>query len=166
MPSLTALLHTFNDALTLGRALETLHPCDEILIVDHNSRDATRRVAREYGARIVEFRDSAHSLQSATSSWIFCLDPHESLTESLATSLYEWKSAANTANALNILLREETATGWIDLPAPQTRLVPKTWTHWQDCLPIGDPSHEILEGPVLKFLPDRNPAKSLAPPRL
>ena len=47
MPSITALLHTENDALRLGRALETLYTCDDILIVDYGSRDATVRVARE-----------------------------------------------------------------------------------------------------------------------
>jgi glycosyltransferase involved in cell wall biosynthesis len=53
MPPLTALLHTTNDALRLGRALETLLPCAELLIVDHHSTDATLRVARAYGARIL-----------------------------------------------------------------------------------------------------------------
>jgi glycosyltransferase involved in cell wall biosynthesis len=53
MPPITALLHTTNDALRLGRALETLLPCAEIIIVDHHSADATRRIARDYGARIV-----------------------------------------------------------------------------------------------------------------
>ena len=31
MPPITALLHTKNDSLGLGRALETLLPCSEIL---------------------------------------------------------------------------------------------------------------------------------------
>ena len=66
MTSITALLHTKNDALRLGRALETLYACDDILIVDHGSRDATVRVAREYGARVVDGR--ARSLASRLSS--------------------------------------------------------------------------------------------------
>ena len=37
MPPFTALLHTHNDALRLGRALETLFAGSEILIVDHHS---------------------------------------------------------------------------------------------------------------------------------
>ena len=53
MPRSRQLLHTENDALRLGRLLETLYPCDEILIVDHGSFDATSQVAREYGARII-----------------------------------------------------------------------------------------------------------------
>ena len=48
------MLHTENDALRLGRALETVYACDDILVVDHGSRDATVRVAREYGAHVVD----------------------------------------------------------------------------------------------------------------
>ena len=53
MPSITALLHTENDALRLGRCLETLYPCDYIHVVDHGSQDGTVPLAREYGARVI-----------------------------------------------------------------------------------------------------------------
>src|SRR5271166_4287809 len=81
MPPITALLHTSNDALRLGRALETLLPCAELLIVDHGSTDATLRVARAYGARLLGADGLAaakHYLERAASDWIFCLDPSES----------------------------------------------------------------------------------------
>ena len=52
MPKFTALLRTHNDALHLGRTLESLRPCDEVLIIDDCSEDDTTRVAREYGAVI------------------------------------------------------------------------------------------------------------------
>src|SRR5260370_34928973 len=100
MASITALLHTKNDALRLGRVLETLYACDDILIIDHGSRDATGRVAHEYGARAIaatagtsraEYLRSA-SLPSTNPTWILCLDPRESLTEKLAASLVQWMS--------------------------------------------------------------------------
>jgi glycosyltransferase involved in cell wall biosynthesis len=50
MPKLTALLHTHNDALRLGRALQSLRPCDQVLVIDENSEDDTEKVARDYGA--------------------------------------------------------------------------------------------------------------------
>src|SRR6266496_2661186 len=84
MPSITALIHTENDALRLGRALETMYACDDILLVDHGSRDATVRVAREYGAKVVEVRAGATQrdyVQFAKAGWILCIDPRESLTE-------------------------------------------------------------------------------------
>ena len=85
MTSITALLHTENDALRLGRALETLYACDDILVIDHSSRDATARVARAYGARVVRARPGASPgeyLQFMNSDplnprWILCLRSEE-----------------------------------------------------------------------------------------
>jgi len=46
MREITAVLHTQDDALRIGRCLETLYPCDGILIIDHGSKDGTLRVAQ------------------------------------------------------------------------------------------------------------------------
>ena len=153
MPTITALLHTENDALRLGRTLETLYPCDGILIVDHGSRDATVRLAREYGARVVEARGgaSAEPYLPPISGWILCLDPHESLTESLAATLYEWKSLPPAAAAFSVFLREESADGWIEIPTAQTRLIPADWTRWEGRLPVTDRFALALEGELLRF---------------
>jgi glycosyltransferase involved in cell wall biosynthesis len=155
MPPITALLHTRNDALRLGRCLETLHPCDEILIVDHHSGDGTARIAREYGARVIDDASGASpvpNLGGVDSAWLLCLDPRESLTESLATSLYEWKSlVAPAAPAFAVFLRQETPEGWIEMPEPQTRLVPPNWNRWNQTLPAHDASSLPLEGRLLRF---------------
>lgn len=171
MASITALLHTQNDALRLGRALETLYPCDAIVIVDHDSRDATVRIAREYGARVVaagrgaspaEYLDvatvnSTLSPQSASAAWILCLDPHESLTEKLAASLFEWKTESfhthvDELPVLSVFVREETAQGWMQVPTAQTRLVPQTWNAWDGRFPVHDASVLALEGELLRFV--------------
>ena len=155
MPLITALLYTENDGLRLGRALETLYPCDEILIVDHNSRDATIRIALEYGAHIVTAKPGVPPVAylANASGWFFCLSPRESLTEALAASLFEWKSAPAipSASAFSVLVREETNDGWIDLRTAQTRLVPITWNRWHQGFPIAEPAAAILEGELLRF---------------
>jgi glycosyltransferase involved in cell wall biosynthesis len=155
MPAITALLHTENDALRVGRALETLRACDEILVVDHGSRDATLHVAREYGARILKAGGSPTDyLQSARHDWILCLEPRESLTEALEASLYQWKLEApqREESAFSVFLREETPGEWLSLPYPQTRLVPRNWNHWNGHLPAGDSTALTLEGELLRFL--------------
>jgi len=154
MPAITALLHTENDALRLGRALETLYPCDDILIVDHGSRDGTVRLAREYGARVVDARTGSSPeryLATSSPAWILCLDPHESLTESLAATLYEWKSQAPAACAFSVFLREETAEGWIEIPTAQTRLISADWTRWEGRLPVTNRFALALQGELLRF---------------
>jgi glycosyltransferase involved in cell wall biosynthesis len=160
MASITALLHTENDALRLGRALETLYPCDDILIVDHGSRDATVRLAHEYGARVVAATlgfSSQDYLRFARGGWILFLDPCESLTEKLAASLFDWKSEMFDAkvpapSAFSVFLREETAQGWVEVPVAQTRLVPQSWGWWKGKYPIHDSSALALEGELLRFV--------------
>ena len=162
MASITALLFTQNDGLRLGRALETLYACDDILVVDHGSRDATVRVAREYGAKVVDARPGPSpadyvrscSPESAKAGWILCLDPHESLTEKLAASLFEWKAESFHAQgpAFSVFLRDETAEGWVEVPAAQTRLVPPAWTLWKEKFPAHEPSALPLEGELLRFV--------------
>lgn len=158
MPAITALLHTQNDALRLGRCLETLYPCDHILVVDHGSHDSTVGVAREYGARVTDALHGASPgdyVRAAESAWIFCLDPHESVSESLAASLYEWKSsacAAASASAFSVFLREEREDGWVQSPVAQTRLVPPNWNCWDGRFPSADPSARALEGELLRFV--------------
>jgi hypothetical protein len=137
-------------------------------------------VAREYGALVVDARPGASpgdylqfaklesmklaaarvrssNFRSANAGWILCLDPHESLTEKLAASLFEWKSEslqtqAPAAPAFSVFLREETAEGWVEVPAAQTRLVPPTWNSWKGVLPVHEPSAVALEGELLRFV--------------
>jgi glycosyltransferase involved in cell wall biosynthesis len=159
MPSITALLHTHNDAMRLGRCLETLYPCDQIVIIDHDSSDATVGVALAYGASVfpaakTKMWGRAHSpvqrskapqprhkaspleiLMSAETvpGWILRLDPRESVSEGLAASLFELKSQPTEGpRPYSLFLREETADGWLQHPTPQTRLVPPTWIDWNE----------------------------------
>jgi hypothetical protein len=174
MLSITALLHTHNDAMRLGRCLETLYPCDDIVIVDHDSTDGTPRLAREYGARVLAANQHSKSdpwWRAAvltedrsgpgprnidlpfTPGWILCLDPRESVSESLAASLFELKSQpAPDPPPFSVFLREETAEGWVQHPAALTRLVPPTWPDWDENFPQTVPSALVLEGDLLRFV--------------
>ena len=158
MPPITALLHTRNDALRLGRALETLLPCSEILIVDYDSSDATHRIAHQYGARIVDATNNAgphYYLNLAHNDWIFCLEPRESLTESLQVSLFEWSALplqhVAGASVFSTHLREQVGDVWTDSLAPEVRLVPRDWTVWSEELPAYTPSAILLQGELLRF---------------
>ncbi len=154
MASITGLLHTKDDGLRIGRCLETLYPCDDIVVVDHGSSDATVQVARVYGARVLMAQNGASIDRYLRSiqGWVLCLDPSESLTESLAASLFEWKSGDARAGAFSVFVREETTGGWVDNPAAQTRLVPPSWGRWDGRFPAHEPAAVPLEGELLRFM--------------
>lgn len=158
MPPITALLHTTNDALRLGRALETLLPCAEVMIVDHHSTDATLSVARAYGARILRAETSVaseHYLDRARCDWILCLNPSESITEKLQASLFEWSSLSKesllNAAPFSLFVREQTDGTWQRHSVPQTRLVPRNWNSWDGRLPAHEPSSQALEGDLVRI---------------
>jgi glycosyltransferase involved in cell wall biosynthesis len=156
MPPITALLHTANDALRLGRALETVLPCQEILVVDHGSSDATKRVALRYGARFVgaDRRAASDYAQLATLDWILCLHPAESLTEALQATLFEWSSSPGTeisTSAFNISVREKIGELCRQRPAPETRLIRRSWGSWNGLFPAFDRSLPVLEGDLLRI---------------
>jgi glycosyltransferase involved in cell wall biosynthesis len=158
MPGITALLHTCNDELRIGRALETLRPCDEIVIIDHGSHDRTLRLAREYG--VVFRRANAPAKESAGFAkfeWVLCLRPSESVSEALEASLYEWKLRVNAdlarVEGVRLAIREEQDGNWTE-SAPELRLVRREWASWASGLPSGQPGSMQLEGDLLRF---RNP---------
>jgi glycosyltransferase involved in cell wall biosynthesis len=156
MPLITAILHTCNDELRLGRALQTLLPCDEILIIDHGSTDATLRIAREYAAsiRIVTEQAPADLLYFVRHDWVLVLQPSESVSEPLEAALFEWKffppSDLDGIPAFSIVVREQTNAGWTAHP-PATRLVRRTWNHWEGLVPANHRQAKVLPGELLRF---------------
>jgi glycosyltransferase involved in cell wall biosynthesis len=160
MPKITALIHTHNDAQRLGRALESLRPCDEVLVIDHDSQDETEKVARAHGAnvkRAVSGVSPGAYLVDASNDWLLVLLPSEALSETLEATLFEWKERDHEATAVFALsLREENETGgWNSLGA-HTRLVNRNTVNWTADLPADMPGAEVevLEGDLLRF---RNP---------
>jgi len=156
MPGITALLHTCNDELRIGRALETLRPCDEIVIVDHGSHDRTLRIAREYGVvfrKAHEERDE-EAARAAKCAWVLCLRPTESLSEMLEASLYEWKLRVDQdvaeVEGVGLKVREEHEGRWTEL-APEVRLVRREWEGWAKGVPVGRKASMELEGDLLRF---------------
>lgn len=149
MPQLTALIHTHNDELRLGRALESLRPCDELLIFDHGSEDGTAAVAREYGAGVLAATDA--DLCRAKNDWILCLLASEALSEGLEASLFEWKLAEHAAScAFSVAVREQAGDEWLSHPST-TRLLNRQARHWKGPLPPDDPQAQLLAGDLLRF---------------
>lgn len=157
MPKLTALVHVRNHERSLGRALESLRSCDEVLVVDHGSSDDSLKVAREHGARIiagVSGVDHGAYAQDASHDWIICLLPSESVAEELEASLLEWKQsdAVPDVPGYNVVIREQNGTKWKFLPA-ELRLANRKKINWTGDCPASAPDAPSLTGHLLR-IPD------------
>ena len=157
MPKISAIIHANNDEHRLGRTLETLRACDEVVVVDHGSNDHTREVAREYGASVIPGVMGVHRgtyVADLKNDWVLCLRPSESLSESLEASLLEWKNNeldGDCPNGYCMAVRQETPSGWRTQPA-ELRLVNRSRINWTEELPSSvDCASSTLAGEILRF---------------
>jgi glycosyltransferase involved in cell wall biosynthesis len=88
----TVLIATRNEAANLPRCLTTLRPAAEVYIIDSGSTDGTPQIAREHGARVVQFthrggypkkRQWAMNQIPIVTPWVLLIDADESVPESL-----------------------------------------------------------------------------------
>jgi glycosyltransferase involved in cell wall biosynthesis len=84
-----------NEELNLPRCLEAISWCDEVLIVDSFSSDATLKIAAAYGVRVVQRafdsfagqRNFALEHCELKHDWIFHLDADEVMTPDLSAEI-------------------------------------------------------------------------------
>jgi glycosyltransferase involved in cell wall biosynthesis len=90
---ITACIITFNEADRIAACCESLAFCDEILVVDSHSTDATREIAARCGARVIErdwpgYRSQREfAMLTATHDWILAVDADERVSDPLRTEL-------------------------------------------------------------------------------
>jgi glycosyltransferase involved in cell wall biosynthesis len=154
---ITALIHACDNEQSLGRALDSLRPCDEVIVVDHGSSDETVKVAREHGAKVVSGVpdvDRGAYAQDARNLWILCLLPREALAEELEAALFEWSEAEHEGEQIgfNVAIREQNGAGWKSLP-PEMRLANRKQINWTGDLPPENPQAPALAGHILR-IPD------------
>ncbi|MEO5936447.1 MAG: hypothetical protein ABIP81_04465 [Terriglobales bacterium] len=169
MPSFSVLIHAAGDAAQLGRLLETLRPADEVIVVDHGDDEATKKVIRQYGARLVPAVpgvDHGAYAVNCRHEWVLCLLASETLSEALEASLIEWKQAEqDPSNSFSIAVREQNAVDdenkveW-DHHEPEARLVNRCTVNWQGKLPPPLDTATPLAGHLLRIPDAENPKSS------
>lgn len=155
MPKITAVLHTHNDALRLGRALDSLRPCDEVVIIDESSEDGTVRVAQEHGARVesaIPGVTPGAYVMDATHPWILIVRPDEALSDDLEASLQEWKQREpnNGVACYKVSIREQKEDRW-EQGQPAVRLVNRELVNWVGEMPPNQTCETTLQGDLLRF---------------
>ena len=154
MPKISAMIHTANDAQQIARALESLHVCDEVLVIDHGSCDDTAKIAQDHGAKVksavlgVEY---GTYVVDAGHDWILCLLPCEAVSEPLQASLSEWKNGEpGSSLGFAVGIRQQTANGPKTCP-PEVRLANRKKINWTGALPPNYTRVPRLHGDLLQF---------------
>jgi glycosyltransferase involved in cell wall biosynthesis len=96
---LSACIITFNEADRIEACLRSLAFCDEIVVVDSHSSDATRALAAGLGARVIErdwpgYRSQKQfAVDAASHDWVLCLDADERVTGALQAEIVALRAA-------------------------------------------------------------------------
>ena len=126
-PPLSAVVTTLDNAGTLEACLASLAFCDEIVVLDSGSSDATREIAARHGARVyVEpFKGYGPQKQSAVDKavhdWVLLLDADEFLAPGAADVILA-ELAAPRADGYRLPRRE-----WLFWRWPH----PRSGANWQ-----------------------------------
>ena len=122
-PPISAVVTTLDNAATLEACLSSLRFCQEIVLLDSGSTDATREIAARFGARVfVEaFKgygpQKQSALDKATHDWVLLLDADEFLTDEGRAAI-ERELQAPRADGYRLPRREWLFWRW---PHPWTR---------------------------------------------
>jgi glycosyltransferase involved in cell wall biosynthesis len=93
MPRLSAIIIALNEAGNIADCLDTLAFCDERIVVDGGSSDATAQIAQGKGARVISHpfegfgAQKGFALSLATGDWVLSIDADERVTEALAREI-------------------------------------------------------------------------------
>jgi glycosyltransferase involved in cell wall biosynthesis len=139
---ITATIITYNEADNIRAACESVAWANEILVVDSESTDATRDIARECGARVVERAWPGFAAQKqfaageAAHDWIFSLDADERVSDELRRSVEDllYIGEAQLADGYRIARRSFYMNRWIRgggwYPDYQMRLYHRARGRW------------------------------------
>jgi glycosyltransferase involved in cell wall biosynthesis len=93
VPKLSAIVITRNEAANIAECLDTLAFCDERIVVDSGSDDATVELARGKGAHVAHHAwrgfgaQKNFALSLAKGDWVLSIDADERVTPALAAAI-------------------------------------------------------------------------------
>lgn len=92
-PTLTAVIIARNEEKMILECMETLRWCENILVIDNGSTDATVKTAEAAGAKIISFTSQSfarvreEALKHVETDWLFYVDADERVTPTLAKEI-------------------------------------------------------------------------------
>lgn len=94
-PTISVVINTLNEEANIKRAIQSVKDfADEIVVVDMESDDKTREIAKKLGAKIFSHKKTGYveparnfAISKAGSDWVFILDADEEVPPTLATEI-------------------------------------------------------------------------------
>ena len=97
MNSITVIIHTHNEQDTISECITSARLLsDDVLVVDMESADETKKRAEKAGATVISFPFSGYveparefGIRNAKGAWVCILDADERMTRSLAQEIQQ-----------------------------------------------------------------------------
>ncbi len=102
--TLSVAIVAMDEEANIGRTLASIRSADEIILVDSGSKDRTREIAREYGAKVIEepwrgyVAQKQYAIDLCSKDWVLLLDADEEVSPGLADEI---RAVLADPNALN-----------------------------------------------------------------
>lgn len=114
MPTLSAVVITYNEAAHIAGCLESLAFADEIVVVDDESSDETVAIARRYTPHVIVHRHEGENwdlnknvgMQAARGDWVLLVDADERVGPELAAAVREAIAAESAPSGYWLPRRE------------------------------------------------------------
>jgi len=161
MQKISAVIITYNEEAAIERCLRSVVPfCDEIVVVDSFSTDATVEIVRKFTDKVYQRKPDTligqinYATSLALNDWVFCIDADERVPEKLCQTIISMKTSdfdadGYSVNRLNYYVNDFFKyCGWY--PDRKIRLFNKTLGLWGGT----EPHYEVImkSGTKVKFL--------------
>ncbi len=148
---------TYNEAVEIGPCLESILPwCNDVIVVDSFSTDATRAIAQSYNIKVVQHTFASHGQQrtwmlkevETVHPWVYILEADERMTPALYA---ECSRAVEQEDYIGYYVAEQVLfmNRWIrhctQYPRYQMRLFRKDRVWFTD---YGHTEREVCDGPT------------------
>lgn len=156
MPDVTVIIPTLDEATHIARCVSSARPLGRVVVVDCGSHDATREIATEHGAEVVEHAWEGHARQKnwalantgIATDWVLFLDADEYLDgeaiDEIRQAVQDPEAAGYYLPRRYIFLGRELRHAWW-YPDYQLRLFRRSGARCED---VRVHEHMIVDGEV------------------
>lgn len=160
-PRLSVCVVAMDEERNVAECLRSADFADEWIVVDSHSKDRTRELAAQCGARVIERDWPGHvqqknfALDQATHDWVLCLDADERVSPELRASILAALERAELPAGFECARRTRYLGRWIRhggwYPDRKLRLFRRTAGRWGGTNPH---DHVRVDGPVERLAGD------------